>query len=112
MSVTQGLLINWQKSYGLLLVTSDTFHANIGIFTNICNGACRIVWGLIYDRIGYKNCMLIISACVSLGVSALPALRLLGKKVVVVVVVGADPGIGLDIQRWTVWRCGHSGRGS
>ena len=38
MSVTQGLLINWQKSYGLLLVTSDTFHATIGILTNICNG--------------------------------------------------------------------------
>ena len=32
------MLINWQKSYGLTLVTSDTFHANIGIFTNICNG--------------------------------------------------------------------------
>ena len=81
MSVTQGLLINWQKSYGQLLVTSDTFHANIGIFTNLCNGACRIVWGLIYDRIGYKNCMLIISACVTLAVSALPALKLLGKSV-------------------------------
>ena len=80
MSVTQGLLINWQKSYGQLLVTSDTFHANIGIFTNICNGLCRIVWGLIYDRIGYKNCMLIISACVTIGVSALPALKLLGKS--------------------------------
>ena len=80
MSVTQGLLINWQKSYGLLLITSDTFHASIGIFSNICNGACRIVWGLIYDRIGYKNCMLIISAAVTLAVSALPALKLLGKK--------------------------------
>ena len=32
------MLINWQKSFGLKLVTSDTFHANIGIFTNICNG--------------------------------------------------------------------------
>ena len=36
--MTQGMLINWQKSFGLKLVTSDTFHANIGIFTNICNG--------------------------------------------------------------------------
>ena len=34
----QGMLINWQKSYGLSLVTSDRFHANIGIVTNICNG--------------------------------------------------------------------------
>ena len=80
MSVTQGLLINWQKSYGLLLITSDTFHANIGICTNICNGVCRIVWGLIYDRIGYKNCIIIISVCVTVGVSFLPALNLLGKR--------------------------------
>ena len=79
-SVTQGLLINWQKSYGLLLVTSDTFHANIGIFTNICNGVCRVVWGGLYDRIGYKKCLVIISLSVSLGVSSLPLLKFLGKK--------------------------------
>ena len=30
--------MNWQKSYGLELITSDKFHANIGIFTNFCNG--------------------------------------------------------------------------
>ena len=95
MSVTQGLLINWQKSYGLLLVTSDSFHANIGIVTNVCNGVsatggltgpelyliltqvCRIVWGLIYDKIGYKKCIIIISIIVCLSVSSLPLLKLL-----------------------------------
>jgi len=76
-SVTQGLLINWQKSYGLLLVTSDSFHANIGIVTNVCNGVCRIVWGLIYDKIGYKKCIIIISIIVCLSVSSLPLLKLL-----------------------------------
>ena len=78
------------------LITSDRFHANIGIFTNICNGvsilyvldyyavkyigilqACRILWGLLYDRIGYRKCFIIIGVFVSLGVSSLPLLKYL-----------------------------------
>ena len=75
----QGLLVNWQKSFGLELITSDEFHANIGIFTNICNGACRILWGLLYDRIGYRKCFLIIGTFVSVGVTSLPLLKYLGE---------------------------------
>ena len=71
--------MNWQKSFGLELITSDKFHANIGIFTNLCNGACRILWGLLYDRIGYRKCFLIIGLVVSAGVSALPLLKYLGE---------------------------------
>ena len=75
----QGLLVNWQKSFGLGLITSDEFHANIGIFTNICNGACRILWGLLFDRIGYRKCFLIIGTFVSIGVTSLPLLKYLGE---------------------------------
>ena len=75
----QGLLVNWQKSFGLGLITSDELHANIGIFTNICNGACRILWGLLFDRIGYRKCFLIIGTFVSIGVTSLPLLKYLGE---------------------------------
>ena len=89
--------MNWQKSYGLELITSDKFHANIGIFTNICNGVgtgllinisqliiqtpqfCRILWGLLYDRLGYRKCFLVIGALVSAGIASLPLLKYLGK---------------------------------
>ena len=87
--------MNWQKSYGLELITSDKFHANIGIFTNICNGVlailikisqviihtpqvCRILWGLLYDRLGYRKCFLVIGALVSAGIASLPLLKYLG----------------------------------
>ena len=40
-SFAQGLLVNWQKTFGLTLVTSDKFHSNIGIVTSFCNGAAR-----------------------------------------------------------------------
>ena len=35
---SQSLLVTWQKSFGLKLVDSDRFHANIGIASNFCNG--------------------------------------------------------------------------
>ena len=40
--------------------------------------ACRILWGLLYDRIGYRKCFIIIGVFVSLGVSSLPLLKYLG----------------------------------
>ena len=40
----------------------------------------RIVWGLLFDRIGYKRSTIIIAVCVSLGVTALPLLQFLGEE--------------------------------
>ena len=40
---------------------------------------CRIVWGLLYDRFGYRSCVIFIGSCVTLGVSALPLLEYLGE---------------------------------
>ena len=123
----QGLLVNWQKTFGLKLIESDRFHANVGIGANFCNGvskfssvytkvytielkiACinimyyhwsldnylhiifvfclnyfvqlsRILWGLAFDKIGYKKCCIIIGICVTIGISSLPLLLFLGKK--------------------------------
>ena len=40
---------------------------------------CRIVWGLLYDRFGYRRCVIFIGSCVTAGVSALPLLEYLGE---------------------------------
>ena len=39
----------------------------------------RIFWGLMYDKIGYRKCMMIIGACVTVVIPSLPLLTLLGK---------------------------------
>lgn len=51
----QGLLLNWRKTFGLTLITSDHFHANVEILTCLCNGTSRIIWGLLYDKFGYRR---------------------------------------------------------
>jgi hypothetical protein len=35
--------VNWQKTFGLTLVSSDRYHSNIGIITSLCNGAARLL---------------------------------------------------------------------
>ena len=38
----QSLLVTWQKSFGLKMIDSDRFHADIGIASNFCNGVLII----------------------------------------------------------------------
>ena len=42
--------------------------------------ACRILWGALYDRIGYRKCIIIIAVFVTAGVSSLPLLKYLGQS--------------------------------
>ena len=39
------------------------------------------MWGLLYDRFGYRSCIIFIGTCVTLGVSALPLLEYLGEMI-------------------------------
>ena len=55
---------------------------------------CRIVWGLLYDRFGYRSCVIFIGTCVTAGVSALPLLEYLGELV-----------LWLDISSFSLSRC-------
>ena len=55
---------------------------------------CRIVWGLLYDRFGYRSCVIFIGTCVTLGVSGLPLLEYLGELV-----------LWLDIASFSLSRC-------
>lgn len=75
-ALSQVLLANWQKSYGLTLVSSDRFHANVGIVTSLCNGFSRILWGSLYDRFGYRRCTLAIGLTVTAVTLSLPLLNL------------------------------------
>ena len=96
-SYFQGLLVNWQKSFGMKLISSDNFHANVGIITMFCNGVkyfvvqqfnshqnlcfqtSRIIWGLLFDRIGYKKCTITIGLCVAVGTCSFALLEFLGR---------------------------------
>jgi len=40
---SQGILVNWQKTFGLKLVTSDHFHSNIGIITSFFAMVLRVI---------------------------------------------------------------------
>ena len=66
---------------------------------------CRIVWGLLYDRFGYRSCVIFIGTCVTLGVSGLPLLEYLGEVSIMVRYILFTP----PLQRLTVWRSPSSG---
>ena len=40
---------------------------------------CKIVWGLLYDKFGYRKCVMFIGSCVAAGMLALPLLEFLGE---------------------------------
>ena len=49
-SLTSGLLQTYSKNYGLTFINDDHYYAKIGMVSNVCNGLCRVFWGLLYDR--------------------------------------------------------------
>ena len=48
--LTQGIITNFSKTFGLTFINDDHFFANMAIISNILNGAFRMVWGVLYDR--------------------------------------------------------------
>ena len=53
-SLTNGLMGNYSKTFGLTFINDDHYYAKIAIFLNILNGFCRIGWGFNYDRWAYN----------------------------------------------------------
>ena len=78
-SLTNGLMSNYSKTFGLTFINDDHFFAKVAVFLNILNGICRILWGYYYDRFGFKHCFRIIGVTVTLVTATLPALPALGK---------------------------------
>ena len=70
---------NYSKTYGLTFINDDHFFAWVGILANIFNGAGRIVWGIVYDKLNFKRTYLIMVVIVGSVTACLPVLPYLGK---------------------------------
>lgn len=83
-TLTIGLLNNYSKTFGLTFINDDHYYANLAILLNILNGSCRIFWGLVYDRVGYKKCFIVIAVAVTVATSTLPLLPYIGSDTLTV----------------------------
>lgn len=45
------------------LAVSATLAALVVSITSICNGVSRFLWGIVFDKIGVKRCLLLVSIC-------------------------------------------------
>ena len=50
-SLTNGLMGNYSKTFGLTIIQDDHYFAIVAVFLNILNGSSRVIWGLSYDRL-------------------------------------------------------------
>jgi len=83
-TMANGLMGNYSKTFGMSFINDDHFYAKVAVFLNILNGCCRIVWGLNYDRFGFKVCFMLIGATVTFITSCLPLLPLIGNNTLAV----------------------------
>jgi len=79
-SLTNGLMSNYSKTFGLTFINDDHYFAKVAVFLNILNGIGRIVWGYYYDRLGFKHCFRIIGLTVTFVTSTLPLLPFIGPN--------------------------------
>ena len=93
---------NYSKSFGLTFINNDHFFATVAIFQNILNGGCRILWGLSYDRFGFRKCMISLGLITTVLTASLSLLPYLGQEteaakagygLVIIVLYGTFPGI-------------------
>jgi len=77
-----GLMSTYSKTYGLTFINDDHFYAIVAVFQNIFNGACRIVWGFLYDRIEMRTCFLVVGILITIVTSCLPAVQYLGEETI------------------------------
>ena len=45
---------NYNKSYAMLYISDDKFLAVAAIIQNVMNGSCRLFFGFLFDRLGFK----------------------------------------------------------
>jgi len=79
-SLTNGLMGNYSKTFGLTFINDDHYYAKVAIFLNIFNGLCRIAWGFNYDRLGFKISYILIGITVTVFTSSLPLLPMIGDN--------------------------------
>ena len=49
-----GFLGSYSKTYGQVYIVDDAFLATTATVQNFVNGGGRILWGFIYDYLGYR----------------------------------------------------------
>ena len=49
-----GFLGSYSKTFGQVYIVDDAFLAITATVQNVVNGGGRILWGFIYDYLGYK----------------------------------------------------------
>ena len=45
---------NYNKSYAMLYIADDKFLAVAAVIQNVMNGSCRLFFGFMFDRLGFK----------------------------------------------------------
>ena len=53
-SLIQGFVNAYQKSYGMIFIADDFFFTYVGLAANVINGSLRLVWGYLFDLKGFK----------------------------------------------------------
>jgi len=79
-TLTSGILQNYSKTFGFTFINDDHYYAKIGIISNIFNGLCRIFWGLLYDRLGFRGCYLMLGVIVTCVTGVLPFIPYLAHE--------------------------------
>lgn len=78
--LTQGIITNFAKVFGLTFINDDHFYARMSIVSNILNGSFRIVWGFLYDRVKFRGCYFAMGTIVIIFAATFPALPYLGSE--------------------------------
>jgi hypothetical protein len=53
-SMLMGFMGSYQKTYGQIYIEDDIFLSTAATIQNVVNGTGRILWGFIFDYMGYR----------------------------------------------------------
>ncbi|KAK8804570.1 hypothetical protein WA588_004780, partial [Blastocystis sp. NMH] len=72
-SIANNFVSSFYKFFGQSFIENDLFLVTVGSVSAICNGFCRLLWGMINDRWGYKKAMgsMLMGFCVFIGTFSL-----------------------------------------
>ncbi|XP_023334431.1 uncharacterized protein LOC111705948 isoform X2 [Eurytemora carolleeae] len=73
-TLTSGIISNYSKTFGLTFINDDHYFALIGVISNVFNGLCRIFWGFLYDRLGFRGCYMCLATIVTITTALFPFL--------------------------------------
>ncbi len=84
-----GYINSMYKAYGQVFIADDHFLAVVGAFAAIFNASGRVFWGHLCDKFGYRSCILVVTAGMSLLFSTLGLAPVYGGKILFAVWIWA-----------------------